>query len=107
MAMIGYGIALLPLAEQLRQEEKEALAPFYANDLGLDGLAWLNTRLLKVVMDRETDRDHHDDDTRGHVHTLQQAVFVNKCNPIPTQHIHQHFNPFAASLHSNHSIMDF
>eukprot|EP00957_Ditylum_brightwellii_P166656 12687061-Ditylum_brightwellii.AAC.1 len=58
MAMIGYGIALLPLAEQLRQEEKEALVPFYAGDLSLDGPARLNARLLKVMMERGLDRGY-------------------------------------------------
>eukprot|EP00957_Ditylum_brightwellii_P018888 1420548-Ditylum_brightwellii.AAC.1 len=56
--MIGYGVALLPLADQLKEEEKKVLAPFFADDLSLDGPAQCNACQLRFMMDKGPDRGY-------------------------------------------------
>eukprot|EP00957_Ditylum_brightwellii_P108904 8308253-Ditylum_brightwellii.AAC.1 len=56
--MIGYGVALLLLADQLREEEEKVLAPFYADDLSLDGPAQCNACQLQFMMGKGPDRGY-------------------------------------------------
>eukprot|EP00957_Ditylum_brightwellii_P103222 7867448-Ditylum_brightwellii.AAC.1 len=48
LSMVVYGVALLPLTEITRAADKGVLAPFYANDMALDGPADRNAQLLGI-----------------------------------------------------------
>ena len=48
--MVLYGIALIPLAENLRLEELGILSPFYTDDTDLDRSVWRSAELLKLLM---------------------------------------------------------
>ena len=49
LAMILYGIALLPLAEKLRAAYPDVMQPWYADDSGLFGRHARNARCLKLL----------------------------------------------------------
>eukprot|EP00957_Ditylum_brightwellii_P089770 6837340-Ditylum_brightwellii.AAC.1 len=53
--MVIYGIALVPLADIIQEEEREVMAPFYANNALLGGPTKGNTRIMRVLMEHVTD----------------------------------------------------
>eukprot|EP00957_Ditylum_brightwellii_P183965 14013249-Ditylum_brightwellii.AAC.1 len=55
-AMVTYGITLVPLAEQIQAANAEVMAPFYANDIALDGPVGRNAHQLKLLMEHGPDR---------------------------------------------------
>eukprot|EP00957_Ditylum_brightwellii_P138149 10531197-Ditylum_brightwellii.AAC.2 len=48
--MVVYGVALLPLVEITRTTDKGVLAPFYADNVALDGPADRNAQLLDILV---------------------------------------------------------
>ena len=56
--MVLYGIALFPLAEELRAADPGLLSPFYADDVAFDVLAQNSAQLLKLLMKRGTDQGY-------------------------------------------------
>eukprot|EP00957_Ditylum_brightwellii_P059953 4551817-Ditylum_brightwellii.AAC.1 len=50
-AMVTYGITLVLLAEQIRAADAEVMAPFYADDVALDGLVGRNACQLKLLVE--------------------------------------------------------
>ena len=55
LSMVVYGVALVPLAEIIRAADKEVLAPFYADDVGLDGPAGRNAKLMGILVEHGPD----------------------------------------------------
>ena len=53
--MVLYGITLVPLAEELRDEYPTLLYPFYANDAAFDGLERRSAAQLRLLIDWGTD----------------------------------------------------
>ena len=56
--MVLYRIALVPLAEELRLADPGLLSPFYADDAAFDGSERHSAQLLKMLMERGTDREY-------------------------------------------------
>ena len=56
--MVFYGVALIPLAEELRAADPGMLYPFYADDVAFDGLERRSAQLLKLLMKRGMDRGY-------------------------------------------------
>ena len=56
--MVLYGITLAPLAEELRAADLGILSPFYADDAAFDGSARRSAQLLKLLVNRGTDRGY-------------------------------------------------
>eukprot|EP00957_Ditylum_brightwellii_P073870 5612644-Ditylum_brightwellii.AAC.1 len=56
--MIGYGVTLVPLAEQAAWQEEKAINPFYANDECVDSPACYNTRIVKFLVKKGPDRGY-------------------------------------------------
>eukprot|EP00957_Ditylum_brightwellii_P117734 8981842-Ditylum_brightwellii.AAC.1 len=50
-----YRVALVPLAEIIQVAEKEVLAPFYTDDVGLDGPVGRNAKLLGILVEHGPD----------------------------------------------------
>ena len=50
LLMVLYGITLVPLAEELRDEYPTLLYPFYANNASYDGLARRSLAQLRLLM---------------------------------------------------------
>ena len=57
ISMVLYGIALVPLAEELRAADLGLLSPFYADDAAFDGSARQSAQLLKLLMRRGLTRN--------------------------------------------------
>ena len=53
-----YGVALIPLAEDLRAADPGLLFPLYADDAVFDGLAQRSAKILKMLMDRGPDWEY-------------------------------------------------
>ena len=58
LSMVFYGIALVPLAEELRAADPGLLSPFYADDAAFGGLARHSAQLLKLLMKRGPERGY-------------------------------------------------
>ena len=56
--MALYGITFVPLAKELRAADPGLLSPFYADDAEIDSLAQRSAYLLKLLMDRGSDRGY-------------------------------------------------
>eukprot|EP00957_Ditylum_brightwellii_P008520 646279-Ditylum_brightwellii.AAC.1 len=56
--MISYRITLVPLAEELSEQEDEVLPPFYVDYFSMDRPARANARLIRHVMERGPDRGY-------------------------------------------------
>ena len=52
LSMVLYGIALIPLAEELQAPDPEIVAPFYADDAAFDGSAQRSAQLLNMFVER-------------------------------------------------------
>ena len=59
--MVLYGITLVPLTEDLRDEDPNILSPFYADDETLDGLVRRNAAQLILLMEWGPDRGYFSD----------------------------------------------
>eukprot|EP00957_Ditylum_brightwellii_P070783 5379117-Ditylum_brightwellii.AAC.1 len=57
-SMIGYGVTLVPLAEQAAWLEEKAIIPFYADDECIDGPACCNARIVKFLVEKGPDRGY-------------------------------------------------
>ena len=56
--VVLYGIALVPLDEELRAADSGLLAPFYVDDVVFNGLARQISQLLKLLMKRGPDQGY-------------------------------------------------
>ena len=54
--MVFYGITLVPLAKEIRAADPGLLTPFYVDDKVFEGLAQRSAQLLKILLERGTDR---------------------------------------------------
>ena len=54
--MVLYGITLVLLAEELRAEVSDLLAPFYADDATCDRPEDMRARMMKLLLERKTAR---------------------------------------------------
>ena len=52
------GISLSPLAEELRAVDLGILSPFYADNAAVDGSVRSSVKLLKLFMERGSDRGY-------------------------------------------------
>ena len=58
LLMIFYGITLVPLAKELRVAHPGLIPPLYADDVAFRGLAQPSAQLLKLLMERGSDRGY-------------------------------------------------
>eukprot|EP00957_Ditylum_brightwellii_P050086 3796325-Ditylum_brightwellii.AAC.1 len=70
-----YGVALLPLMEITRAADKGVLAPFYANDVALDGPADRNAQLLGILVKHGPDFGFFPEPEKS-IHNCNDAEYV-------------------------------
>ena len=58
LSMVSYGITLVPISEELRAGDPGLLSPFHVDDAAFNGLAKRSANLLKLLMNRRTDRGY-------------------------------------------------
>ena len=56
--MVLYGITLVTLAEELRASDLGLLTPFYAHDAAFDGSERWSDHILKLLLERGSDRGY-------------------------------------------------
>eukprot|EP00957_Ditylum_brightwellii_P028913 2184347-Ditylum_brightwellii.AAC.1 len=59
LAMIIYGITLVPLSNLVQETDRQVLPPFYTDGIALDGAARRNACLLKVLVAWGPDRGYY------------------------------------------------
>eukprot|EP00957_Ditylum_brightwellii_P043932 3333101-Ditylum_brightwellii.AAC.1 len=72
-SMIGYGITLVPLAEQVTALEKEVITPFYADNECVDGPVRCNARIVKVLVERGPDSGYFPEPEKSYMCAITRA----------------------------------
>eukprot|EP00957_Ditylum_brightwellii_P131195 10006675-Ditylum_brightwellii.AAC.1 len=57
LSMVAYDVTLVPFAEKIRAADDSVVAPFYADDVVLDGMTAQNAKLIKLLVERGSDMD--------------------------------------------------
>ena len=65
LSMVLYGTTLTPLAKELRAANPGLLSLFYADDAAFEGLVRQSAHLLKMLMERGTDRGYLPDPAKS------------------------------------------
>jgi hypothetical protein len=71
LSMLLYGVALVPLVEELRQADPMVMSPFYADDAVLDGGTRRLARLLRFLMEKGPEW--------GYYPEPEKSIFVADC----------------------------
>eukprot|EP00957_Ditylum_brightwellii_P105953 8081667-Ditylum_brightwellii.AAC.1 len=77
ISMVVYGVALLLLAEITRAADKGVLAPFYANNVALDGPADRNAQLLCILVKHGPDFGYFKEPEKS-IHVCNDAEEVEQ-----------------------------
>ena len=67
--MVLYGITLVPLAEEICEDDIRLINPFYKDDVDFDESIWWSAQILKLLLERGADQ--------GHLIKLAKSIFIS------------------------------